>query len=67
MSRGTVSDTLFRLEAFNRIFVLRPKIDFSQRVQGFWSKMTKLESEYFSLVFVPRDFRVSLNSLGSHL
>ena len=31
MSHGTVSDTRFRLEAFNGIFALRPKIDFSQR------------------------------------
>ena len=28
MSRGTFSDTLIRLEAFKRIFVFRPKIDF---------------------------------------
>ena len=28
MSQGTFSDTLIRLEAFKRIFVFRPKIDF---------------------------------------
>ena len=31
MSQGTVSATLIRLEAFKRIFVLRPKIDFFPR------------------------------------
>ena len=28
MSQGTFSDTLIRLEAFKRIFVFRPKIEF---------------------------------------
>ena len=37
MSLRTFQDTLIRLEAFKRIFVFRPKIDFF----GFWSKMTK--------------------------
>ena len=31
MSLGTFSDTLVRLEAFKRIFVFRPKIDFFPR------------------------------------
>ena len=31
MSQGTFSDTLFRLEAFKRIFFFRPKIDFFPR------------------------------------
>ena len=31
MSQGTSSDTLIRFEAFKRIFVFRPKIDFSTR------------------------------------
>ena len=31
MSQGTFSDTLIRLEAFKRIFVFRPKIDFFPR------------------------------------
>ena len=34
MSQGTFSDTPTRLEAFKRIFVLRPKIDFFSRVLG---------------------------------
>ena len=29
MSQGMFSDLLIRLEAFKRIFVFRPKIDFS--------------------------------------
>ena len=37
MSQGTFLDTLTRLEAFKRIFVFRPKIDFFSKglVQGF--------------------------------
>ena len=31
MSHGTYSDTLFQLEAFKRIFVVRPNIDFLLR------------------------------------
>ena len=31
MSQGTFSDTLIRLEAFKRIFVFLPKIDFFPR------------------------------------
>ena len=31
MSQGTFSDTLIGLEAFKRIFVFRPKIDFLPR------------------------------------
>ena len=31
MSRGTFSNTLIRLEAFKRILVFRPEIDFSPR------------------------------------
>ena len=31
MSQGTFSDTLIRLEGFNRIFVFRLKIDFFPR------------------------------------
>ena len=31
MSKGTSSETLIRLEAFKRIFVFRPKIDFFPR------------------------------------
>ena len=38
MSEGTFSDTLIRLDAFKRIFVFCPKIDFSP---GFLVKMTK--------------------------
>ena len=44
MSQGTFSDTLIRLKAFKRIFVLRPEIDFfpsGKSMQGFLSKMTK--------------------------
>ena len=31
MSHGTFSDALIRLEAFKRIFVCRPKMDFLPR------------------------------------
>ena len=31
MSQGTFSDLLIRLEAFKRIFVFRPEIDFLPR------------------------------------
>ena len=31
MSQGTLSDTLIGLEAFKRIFVFRPKIEFFPR------------------------------------
>ena len=31
MSQGTFSVTMIRLEAFKRVFVLRPKIDFFSR------------------------------------
>ena len=31
MSKGTFPDTLIRLNAFKRIFVFRPKIDFLPR------------------------------------
>ena len=43
MSQWTFLDTLIRLEAFKRIFVFRPKIDFFSKmfVHGFWSKMAK--------------------------
>ena len=43
MSQRTFLDTLIRLEAFKRIIVFRPKIDFLSQglVHGFWSKMTK--------------------------
>ena len=34
MPQGTFSDTLIRLEAFKRIVVFRPKIDFFQRVKS---------------------------------
>ena len=39
MSQMTFSDTLIRLEAFKRIFVFRPKLDFFARVSpGFLVK-----------------------------
>ena len=34
MSQGSFSYTLIRLEAFKRIFVVRPKIDFFPRVKA---------------------------------
>ena len=42
MSQGTFLDTLIRLEAFKRIFVFCPKIDFFSKglVHCFLSKMT---------------------------
>ena len=41
MSQGTFSDTLIRLEAFKRIFVIRPKSDFFPRGQSrvFWPSL----------------------------
>ena len=61
MSQGTFLETLIRLEAFKRIFVFCPKLDFFSKglVQGFWSKMTKFSSGHFSLLYVPRDLGVS--------
>ena len=39
MSQGTFFDTLIRLDAFKRIFVFRPKMDFFLRVSpGFFVK-----------------------------
>ena len=64
MSQGTFLETLIRLEAFKRIFVFCPKIDFSLR--GFCSKMCKFWSRPFSLVYVPWDVSVSQNALGNH-
>ena len=60
MSQGPFSDLLIRFEAFKRIIVFCQKIDFSN---CFGSKMTKFSSQYFSLLFVPRDHGVSLISL----
>ena len=40
MSQGTLSDLLIRLEAFKRIFVFRPKIDFLP-----WGKLTVLHQK----------------------
>ena len=51
MSQGTLSDILIRLEAFKRIFVFRPKIDFLPR-----SKPTvsgKNEEIFKSAFFTP--------------
>ena len=45
MSQGTFSGTLIRLEAFKRIFVLSPKIDFFQGVGSgvFGEKLASFE------------------------
>ena len=61
MSQGTFSDTLIRLQAFKRIFVFRPKIDF------FPMGKSKVFGWHFSLVYVPTDLGVLQNSLGNHL
>ena len=53
MSQGTFSNTLIQLEAFKRIFVFRPNIDF-------------FSSRHFSLVYVPKDLGVSKTSLGNN-
>ena len=56
MSQGTFSHTLVRLEAFNRIFVFRPKIDFFPRVRPrFLAKNGRILKSAFSLVYVLRD------------
>ena len=47
MSQGTFSDTLINLEAFNRIFVVNQKIDFSP---GF---LVKIEQILMSGFFAP--------------
>ena len=56
MFQGTFSDTLIRPEAFKRVFLFRPKMDF---FPWFWPKMTKVCSRHFSLVYLPRDLGVS--------
>ena len=50
MSQGTFTDTPILLEAFKRIFVFRPKIDFFQGVSpGFFVKNDQiLESAFFT-------------------
>ena len=64
MSQGTFSDILIRLEAFKRIFVFCPKIDFFPRCKSMVfgkkkKKMTKFLTRHFSLVYVPSDLGVS--------
>ena len=49
MSQGTSSDTLFRLEAFKRIFVFRPKIEFFLR--GKSMVLTKNDQSFKSAFF----------------
>ena len=60
MSQGTFSDTLIGLEAFKRIFVLRPKIDFfpSGKSTVFGEKRPNFEVGSFLLVYVARDLSV---------
>ena len=50
MSQGTFSDTLIRLEAFKRIFVFRPKMDFFPRGKSMvFAKNDKIfKSAYFT-------------------
>ena len=61
MSQETFLDILIRLEAFKRIIVFRPKIDFFPRGKStaFFSKMTKFSSRHFLILHVPRDISVS--------
>ena len=50
MSQGTFSNTLNRLEAFKRIFFLRPKIDFFPRGRSkvFGKKLPDFKSAFFT-------------------
>ena len=57
MSHCTISDTLIPLEAFKRIFVFRPKLDFFS--PGFMVKNDHILKSAFSLLYVPRDLGVS--------
>ena len=61
MSQGTFSDLLILLEAFKRIFVFRPKIDFLPRDKPtvFCQKLPNVEFGIFHPFCVPRDFGVS--------
>ena len=54
MSQGTFLDTLIRLEAFTRIFVFCPKIDFFLRVSpGFLVKSDQIfKSTFFKCLCV---------------
>ena len=49
MSHGTFSDTLIRMDAFKRIFVFGPKIDFLPKGKSmlFGEKMTIFPSGHF--------------------
>ena len=51
MSQGTFSGTLVRLEAFKRIFLFRPKIDFFPRGKSmlFGQKSPNFEVSIFHL------------------
>ena len=50
MSQRTLSDTPIRLEAVKRIFIFRPKIDFSLRDKSmlFGQKIAKFSTQHFS-------------------
>ena len=51
MSQGMFSDTLIRLKAFKRIFLFRPKMDFSPRGKSrvFGQKSPNFEPGIFHL------------------
>ena len=51
MSQETFLDLLIRLEAFERIFVVRPKIDFLQGVSARFS--VKNDQIFKSIFFTP--------------
>ena len=59
MPQGTFTDTLIRSEAFKRLFVLRPKIDFFHGGPGFFVKNDQnLKSTFFTF-YVPGNLGVS--------
>ena len=53
MSQGTFSDTMIRLEAFNRIFLFRPKIEFFPRGTSMVFRQNDqiLKSPFFTCLF----------------
>ena len=58
MSQETFSETLIPLEAFKRIFVLRPKIDFFQGVgPWFWVENDQMFKSAFFTPICPHGSR----------
>ena len=54
MSPGTFSDRMIRLEAFKRIFLFRPKINFFRRISpGFLVRTDQIFKSGFSTCSCP--------------